>query len=435
MGNRPYIHVIADDLTGSADAANYFRTTEYRVRVTFSRERVWDFGLDALVVQVYDAETRPLVSEEAAHLVEEACVEIRSNRPDALVYKKVDSTLRGNIGAEIEAALLGLDRKVAVVAPSFPANGRTVQDSILYVDGVPVDETAFAADPRHPIHQRDVREHIRQGSSVQVCQLALAEIRLGSAEVSRVLATWAAQSERVIVVADAQTDEDLRVLANAVGKNPQYLPCGSAGFAEALAPVWLDAGFSPPSRGYLHPVRRVMAVVGSANQAAHEQTQTLTKSPSVDSVVVNPLSLSDQQLREAEFAAARQRLNASTASVVVLSLGEERVNLQAGQPPLAAMLAKLGADVISQWIQNKGDRFAVLATGGDTALALCEQLGVSAIWPQGELFPGVPWSTFEVCGTLVPLVSKAGGFGTQTVLQDAVNTLLALHDVEEKDIG
>ncbi len=51
--------------------------------------------------------------------------------------KKIDSTLRGNPGAELEAMMTAQGCRVAVVAPAYPAAGRHTRDGRCYVHGIP----------------------------------------------------------------------------------------------------------------------------------------------------------------------------------------------------------------------------------------------------------------------------------------------------------
>ena len=142
------VAVIADDLTGAADSGVQLARAGYRTAVAFRGSPVPPAeDLDAVAV---DTDSRAMSAESAAKLVVEAGQSVRGAR---VVFKKVDSTLRGPVAAELSAALEATGRRVAVVCPAFPDAGRTVSGGVLLVNGVPVHETGFRDDPVTPVRK------------------------------------------------------------------------------------------------------------------------------------------------------------------------------------------------------------------------------------------------------------------------------------------
>jgi len=137
---------IADDLTGALEVGALFAAAGMRSVVTAGEKEVFD---DPVVV--IDTETRHASCAEA-----ESIVEKRAAGWPSLVYKKTDSTLRGNIGAELRALHRLYGGPIAYV-PAYPELGRTVVDGSVYVDGVPLANTWFAHDPLNPVHEGKVR--------------------------------------------------------------------------------------------------------------------------------------------------------------------------------------------------------------------------------------------------------------------------------------
>ena len=137
---------IADDLTGALEVGALFAAAGMRSVVTTG-------AVDALddPVIVIDTETRHAEPGEAESIVESSAAGWRS-----LVYKKTDSTLRGNIGPELRALYRLYGGPIAYV-PAYPEVGRTVVDGSVYVDGVPLAETAFARDSLNPVRDGRVR--------------------------------------------------------------------------------------------------------------------------------------------------------------------------------------------------------------------------------------------------------------------------------------
>lgn len=137
------ILIIADDLTGAADCAVACGISKRKVIVAFGKT---GGGIDAEVLSL-DAGTRELDAQSAATEVEKI---MRRHAQDAgqVVFKKLDSTLRGNVASELKAVLkvqreLRGKSAVIVLAPAFPVNGRTTVQGRQLVHGQPLEETAI----------------------------------------------------------------------------------------------------------------------------------------------------------------------------------------------------------------------------------------------------------------------------------------------------
>ncbi|HEU4847364.1 MAG TPA: four-carbon acid sugar kinase family protein, partial [Rubrobacteraceae bacterium] len=221
MGGPMRVGIIADDLTGAADTGVQLARAGYRTAVAFRDAPIPPADdLDAVAL---DTDSRAMPAGFAAKRVMEAGLTVREAY---IVYKKLDSTLRGPIAAELAAALGASGRDRAVVAPAFPAAGRTTVEGVQLVRGVPVDETEAKDDPRTPVHEGHVPT-LLAAAFPSVVSLS-AEDLADPATVRRAL------EEARCVVADAARDEDLEALVRAVPDPSEVLWAGSAGLAVAL---------------------------------------------------------------------------------------------------------------------------------------------------------------------------------------------------------
>jgi uncharacterized protein YgbK (DUF1537 family) len=231
--------LIADDLTGAADASVHFAgSREVEIRIPLP-SRWGELGADLPEVEgltVLDTESRHLPAELAAAAVTLACRDLGEG-----VFKKVDSTLRGPVAAELVAACLALGKSTAVLAPSLPAQGRTVQGGRLLVGGTDVG--------------------------------SVAEI-LGAEAVTIPLAALAGGPLAPLVVIDAASDADLEQVAAACAGREDLLPAGSAGLAAAFA--HLEGAAAPAS---VPACRRVLVAVASQQPAARAQLAALAAEP------------------------------------------------------------------------------------------------------------------------------------------------------------
>lgn len=156
-GPEPEILVLADDLTGALESGAAFAHRGVRASVNILKAH--RTGQPVLVV---DTETRHTSEAEAAGRVER----LASSTKARLIYKKTDSTLRGNIRAELHALS---QRGPVLYVPAYPELGRTLHDGCLHVHGIPVEETPFARDPLHPIRSGNIAALVAGISSVTIC--------------------------------------------------------------------------------------------------------------------------------------------------------------------------------------------------------------------------------------------------------------------------
>jgi uncharacterized protein YgbK (DUF1537 family) len=219
------ILALADDMTGALEVGARFAASGIPTAVTTQ----WSEDAPAVVI---DTETRHLPESEAACVVYELARKATAAR---LIYKKTDSTLRGNIAAELDAVARAFPASPLIYAPAYPVMGRTVRNGHLYVDGVLVTETEFARDPLNPVHESHV-------------QTLLARYPHAAA----------------IRVIDGETDADLDAAARLV----TCLAAGPAAFAHAIAKVLDVARVAPPPFPCLS---RCVVINGSLHQVSARQ--------------------------------------------------------------------------------------------------------------------------------------------------------------------
>ena len=143
--NRPAV-VVADDLTGATDTGLQFSKIGLRTKVYFDPPLLPGSG-DVIV----DYDRVPLPSDRRGAPAESLQAGARVRTWNVRhIYKKIDSTMRGNIGAELEALANSLDRRLVVLTPAFPANGRTVRNGRVLVNGVNLAASEFANEALSP---------------------------------------------------------------------------------------------------------------------------------------------------------------------------------------------------------------------------------------------------------------------------------------------
>ncbi len=389
-GSALHTGIIADDLTSAADGGAPFAQAGHRVVVSLDlgaalTERDTD-------VAALDLDSRARGEEEAAALAAEAG---RRLKGVSQLYKTMDSTLRGHVGVEVAAVLLASGRRTALVAPAFPAAGRVTLGGVQRVDGVPVHRTAFAQDPRHAVSESRVARLFDGACPGEVVELTETEMR----DPSRVRHALAAAR---VVVADAATDADLDALVAGAWNCDGLLWVGSPGIAHALAracPTQRATVWANEPRAC-----RPLVLVGSLHPASRAQAMVLAQDAGMQAVQLDPARAGSAFWKpEIERACSACRQVARSGGPILLQ------SAATAGPDASGLVASALANVVQRLVAE-GTVDGLVATGGDTALAVVRALGASGLRLWHELEPGVP------IGALVgpyplPVITKAGGFG------------------------
>ncbi len=197
------VRVLADDLTGACDVGAELLPWPGGVAVQpTSESRPAAARSDALWVR--NTQSRTLPPADAAGRVTIALADVSPGWA-GLVLKKIDTGLRGQIGAEIDAAMDALGVDEAFVLPAIPEVGRTTLQGRQMIGGVPVHQTAFARDPQNPIHDDSVPAAIESTGRRKAGVIALGAVRNGIAGAIDDARAAGAQ----VLVCDGETDADL----------------------------------------------------------------------------------------------------------------------------------------------------------------------------------------------------------------------------------
>lgn len=421
------IAVIADDLTG-ANATGVLLSKQGFSTVTIVQ------GLPAPSVD-YDAvcidtDSRYVSPAEAGRRVADAATSMRDAGAE-LFCKRIDSTVRGNIGTEIDAVLNTLgEQAAAVVLPSFPQSGRITVGGYLLVHGVPVQETDVARDPVSPLRQSYVPQIIAEQSSERVAHIGMDTVLNGREAVAAQLYETVQESVRIIVV-DAVTEEQVETVAAAMASLEQLFV--------AVDPGPLSAAFARAKFGQLERGPKVLVTVGSVTSLTERQLDHLIRQWDVKPVYVRPDKLAGEaEERDGEIErAVAEGLKRVQADTVVLVTTCQPGNALLDLPALARQegtsedsLAKRitdGLAGISRRIveRSNGAIGGCFSSGGDVTASLCAVAGAKGIELADEVLPLAAYGHF-IEGYLddMPVVTKGGLVGDETAISTCVRFLL-----------
>lgn len=384
--------VIADDFTGANDTGVQICKKGIPVRVLLDAAQI-TANEDSLVV---DTESRVVSPQEAYDKVFSAVRFVMVSGGGRYLYKKVDSTLRGHIREEVQAAMDAYEPETILFAPSYPAQGRCVREKRLYVQGTALLDTEIAKDPRNPLQCDNIAE-LLEPCTGPVRHYAVSDLEQQAVRIGAGAYTF-----------DAMSPEHLTYIARqAVDSGRRILWIGSAGLAEALLNV-------------LYPPKPAVAVVGSISgktmeQIAYCQAQGMPV-VSLDMAKVHQTG----SIREEIAQAAAFLQNGTDVVVTAAACRQDYEDFVAyGQQiglstdALAEFTKRTLSEAVPQLLQE-ADAAGLFLTGGDTAIAVIQALQCAGSQIQQEILPGFVQG--RLCGGPwdgMPIVTKAGAFGSK----------------------
>ena len=394
--------ILADDLTGATDSGAQLAHAGYRVAVVFHNASL-PSSIDLDVV-VMDTDSRQLDPDLASRRASEIT---RRLKDAEILYKKIDSTLRGPFADELEAALGESGRSVCIIAPAFPSTGRTTRGGVQLLHGEPLHDTRLANDPVTPVREASIPDLLSAEGMKNVATLDVGALE-DPEQIRKALDAnrW--------VVADATEDAHLKLLVEAVPDPSRVLWAGSAGLVVALGETYPGPGNGMPPAENPGSGTRIVTVVGSTNPTVRGQLRRLDEKTSAVSVPLRPGKLVDGE-GEVEAVLETCRLALEKGSSVALYSTDEEI--PAGE---TGRIVEALAEVVVG-LSDEGLFEALVLTGGDTAVHVARSLGARGILLDGEIEPGVPIGTL-IGDNPYRVITKAGGFGEP-------ETLIHAHDV------
>ena len=406
------IVVIADDLSGAADCAAQSAALGCKATVLLYSwgEQAWDASWPDTDILSIDANTRCLAAEQASESITRfvhLCDSHNAQHLGYVLYKKIDSTLRGNVASEL-AALLHTRRSnnaenaklSMLMAPSLPAQGRTCVGGRLFVHGVPLEKTDIwqteACAPRSDISQ------LLADASLSCGLIDMQVVRSSPTALRQAILQSAKQND--VVLCDAQTDGDLRALAEvSVGEPALTAWVGSAGLAAQIPhAIGIVPDPNRPEIGFASGP--TLLVVGSAASVSQRQARILEAIPEIVTFHATPAALRDSPAMQTQIF---QSLQSRRDVLLMLDGGELRSIYE------VQFLTQALSDLVSRSAQFLG---GLVATGGETARAVLDALGIHRLRLLGEVEPGLPFSVADCWSRPLPVITKAGAFGSPQAL-------------------
>jgi len=424
------IYVIADDLTGANDTGVQFTKKGYNTIVSVLDEQSAIMIPDNLDVFVIDTETRELKNKIAREKLRNILKKLNIIEND-MIYKKVDSTLRGNMGDEIEEVMIILNRDICIFSPSYPSYQRITIGGYLVVDQKPLGLSEYSSNNLKQEENSFIPFLLKKQTNFSVGRIDLKNVAKGQKTILSKINELYQKGNRIIVI-DSTNEVHLKdIFASGLKFDGQVLFSGSAGLANHFPSVNnKNEAIKTKIENNKGPV---IVVAGSRNSIMEDQINYLK----------NRLNFTELKIDLEQIFSNKDKILNNYATVCIEAIKSNRdlvihtdaiyneeksinkkvmLKYHLGFRELEIEIKTFLGELISKIIKNSASRNLIL-TGGDVALGVCQELGIYNMNILDELLPGIPLAIANYKNYKLNIVTKAGGFGKEDALYNLINKL------------
>lgn len=442
-GGAPLLAVIGDDLSGVVAVSGELAA---RGLATVIPRMVKGIGTDALsspfgemsrlhsgAVVAVTTDSRHDPTSVAREKVR-AASETLSEMGAALLMKKVDSLLRGNIGPELAAALEGSGLEKALCVFAAPSHGRTTVGGEQLVNGEPVGRGDPGSYLRFDSRGASIVKLLREEFGDRVSSLDLEVVRQGRDAVREELERMLDEDPTAVVVCDSTTAEHVADCVSVAISCGFRLFAGTSDLCGAAAEALIDSG-------RLSPKPPVLIISGTASQVGRDQLARATSTGIVRLVEV-PTNAAGMATTSSgrtpvagngeveEYVRRASTLLNSGQNVLVCCEGTPESGMDASSA-VARTLAEVGAGTLLE-----ASVCGIVATGGETAEALLDLLDAEGLALGRDVILGVPEAAI-LGGPYAGLryVAKTGAYGGPNALEEIVGWLESCNELFDACVG
>ncbi len=422
------IYIIADDLTGANDTGVQFSKRGYRTVVSIINNSPILF--EDTDVMVVDIETREIEPSIARKRVKQVLEKLNPGKND-IVYKKVDSTLRGCIGAEIEEIMNFLQMDICIFSPTFSFNKRITVGGYLIVQGTILELSNYGNEDIEPGEASYIPSLLERQTDLPVSRIELKDVAKGPDVILEKIKELYEKGIKIVVIDAADETHLQNIIKSSFKFDGSILYSGSAGLANHL--LGMNKGHVNSKIKALDNERPVLAVCATRQPVMKSQIDYLKGRVEFCEVIVDLETIfAGRASAIEEYSGKSVKALNERRDVVIhtdplntekMKINEKLVKkhgLKARELELTIrnFLGELTAAVV-----RKSSVRSLILSGGDTALGVCSALDLHNLYILDELFPGIPVSMVDFGDLQLKLVTKAGGFGEEDTLFEIIDKM------------
>lgn len=289
------VGIIADDLTGANDTALQFKKCNAKTKILLDYSIPPENDLSTEIWAI-STESRNISAEQAEARILETIENLNKNLNLEYFYKKIDSTLRGNIARETLTMVKTLNYDAAIIIPAFPSEGRITVGGYHLSKGTPIGRTEMARDPHSPITESYVpslfKNQLKEDEQNMVGLIGLKTIMNGAGPILIKINELIKEGKKLII-ADSASAVDIEQVVLAINKsNYKILPAGTAATGSILAKLWLpEDDITEKNEQIIMPQMPNLIISGSATQINSNQIEQLDKTYDFDNIHTIPLTV------------------------------------------------------------------------------------------------------------------------------------------------
>lgn len=420
--NSNIVGIIADDLTGANDTALQFHLKGANTQILLSDE-IEPLNVVNTQTWAISTESRNVEPEIAYEKVVKAAKMMAEKLNPDFFYKKIDSTIRGNIAVEVLGIVSVLQYDTAIIVPAFPAEVRTTVGGYHLLKGIPIERTEMARDPHSPIFESHVPTLLKSQLTEEyrdlIGQIELKTVMKGAGPVLQKINELVRDGKKLIVV-DAVSTVDVEQIALAIKKSEnKILPVGTAAFAQALSEFWF-ADLECDHIIKTFPNLPKFIVSGSATQITANQIEKLENSDEFENVLTISFDLKTVLGGVTDELVERIVSNLKFDNTVVVhtsnlikdfdGFSDDSLNAELTKSNLASVITDFLAELTKRVLDKKE---AILITlGGETSYKCCSAIGAYQLQLIDEVAPAIALSLDHNAQWIVTKSGNLGGANT-----------------------
>lgn len=422
----PQCVIIADDLTGANATGVLMKKLHFKTATLLDLEGVDINTIDDYDVITYTTNSRGICMDMAYDRVLNVASFFKDSNVK-LFNKRIDSTLRGNLGAEIDGILDSLTHNhIAFVVPSFPKAGRIAVGGYLLVDNTMLQNTDAARDPKTPINTSKIEELVKKQTKHPVSSIYLETVYEGKDKLSLEIKKQIDNGSRIIII-DALKDEDFDIIAQAVLEmDTRFITVDPGPFTSTIASKLIKPKTNKGSK-------KILMVIGSITNITKIQLQEVFKSLKGKIIELDASKLIHQDSNKEiervvqllqKYSMEDNLLCITTNGInsdMRLDLNKVSNNMGISVDGVSSMINESLAEITYRVFQHDEDFKGIFSSGGDTTVAICKRFNSLGINLLQEVYPLVAY------GALInsdfkdlKIVTKGGMIGDKYCTRDAI---------------
>ncbi len=422
------VGIIADDLTGANDTALQFHLRGANTKILLDSEYT-PANKENIEVWAISTESRNCDKQEAVSRVEKAVKTFVENFSFDYFYKKIDSTLRGNIALETLTMMNMLEYDASIIIPAFPQEGRITVGGYHLLKGVPIGRTEIAIDPHSPILESHIptllKSQLDEKQRELVGTIDLKTVMNGAGPILIRINELIKEGKKLIV-ADSTSITDIEQIALAIKKcDKKLLAAGTAACAQVLGKIWL-AGLERTHQALKLENLPKFIVSGTATQITADQITKLENSDDFDNINFIPLDTKNIIDGVNDELVERIITNLKCGVTVVVhtshlianfdGFSEDSFNAELTKDKLSGMITDFLAELSKRVLEQIN--VVLITLGGETSYKCCKAIGSNELMLLDEAAPAI-----SICSDSHNrwIVTKSGNLGTTNTLIEILN--------------